>query len=104
MQVYLTNYSLWLQDKAKSDASKEKIKKALKTLPDLQTKIQEKKLGDKTKMLKELNGMAKTVYEGVDMPCKNVEEVLGTVRNVYRMTGNIAKVATPQEAPEEEQS
>lgn len=80
------------------------MKKALKNLPDLQAKIKEKKLGEKTKMLKELNTMAKTVYEGVKMPCKNVEEVLSTVRDVYRMTGNIAKVPTPQEAAEEEQN
>lgn len=76
--------------KAKSDESEKKIKEALAKLSFLKAQVLADKasLQEQNEALPELYIMLKTVYEGVHLPCRTVEDIALLIRSVYFDTIN----------------
>lgn len=72
--------------------TQQELKEALSEFSALYAAVARRDLTDKEKLLKKLYKMLKIVYDGVNLPCKNVNDIVETINQIYLNTGNVSKL------------
>lgn len=94
-KVFVMKKKFLLQQRAKSPEMKKKLKKALSSLPMLFDGIFSRQIHNREKTLEELYRMLRALHEGVDLPCKEVSQIIELLGQFFAITGCCSKIQLP---------